>query len=82
MDSEDKDSERDLWISEDNIEEIVTQQDALNFVDKTKLGLMVIYAPWCKYCQAMEAQYSKLSTSKTLASLDVQFSKYRISKDK
>lgn len=62
----DQEYERDLWENEQNITELIKAEDSLEFVNNTKLGLMVIYAPWCKYCQAMESQYSKLSNSKTL----------------
>merc|ERR1712070_621256 len=28
---------------------------------KGEEGLLVVYAPWCQFCQAMEGEYAKLS---------------------
>lgn len=82
LEGESEDFERDLWDQEQNIIELITQEDSLDFVNNTDLGLMVIYAPWCKYCQAMEAQYAKLSNSKTLKSQGVKVAKFRVDLDR
>jgi phosphoadenosine phosphosulfate reductase len=47
--------DRDLWLSKNivNLESI----DAAKKFKAEEEGLLVIYAPWCKFCQGMEAEY-------------------------
>jgi len=54
--------DRDLWESG-----AVTNLAAPEDVEKVKSSgedsLLVVYAPWCQYCQAMEEEYGKVASS-------------------
>ena len=47
--------DRDLWEG-GAVKELASQEDALAMKD----GVMVVYAPWCQFCQGMEDEYEKL----------------------
>ena len=53
--------DRDLWDADGNVVK-VTIDDA---VERTKEepGLVVVYAPWCQFCQKMESDLSSLAKS-------------------
>ena len=66
--------DRDLWEG-GAVKELASQEDALAMKD----GVMVVYAPWCQFCQGMEDEYEKL-----VAKLgdDVTVAKYRGDEDR
>jgi len=53
VDGAEKTFDRDLW-EKDSITNLADKEAAAKF-KKEESGLMVIYAPWCQYCQAMES---------------------------
>jgi len=53
--------DRDLWDSADSVKELATPEEVTALKGEGKEGLVVVYAPWCQFCQAMEDEYSKLA---------------------
>ena len=51
--------DRDLWESGKVVE--VTEKDAIE-ITKQAPGVVVVYAPWCQFCQGMEDSYADLAT--------------------
>lgn len=54
--------DRDLWPDSKSVKEVATTADALALKSKGP-SAMVVYAPWCKFCQALEADFEKLSSA-------------------
>jgi len=67
--------DRDLF--EKGVTNLATQADAKNLVSGNEEGLMVVYAPWCQFCQAMEADFEKLA-----GDAGVKLYKYRGDEDR
>jgi len=63
--------DRDLWES-GAVKELVTTEDVAALKGSGKEAMVVVYAPWCQFCQAMEDEYGKLAES-----LDVPVYKFR-----
>lgn len=57
--------DRDLW--ESGVETLATPEDVTALKAAGKEGVVVVYAPWCQFCQAMEDEYSKLSEASGVA---------------
>merc|ERR1719453_1007740 len=53
--------DRDLWDPSKSVVTIDSTDDALALTKKGEPSVLVVYAPWCQYCQAMEDEYDKLS---------------------
>lgn len=71
VDGAEKTFDRDLWESS-NITNLESMDDAKAFKENEE-GIMVIYAPWCQYCQGMEAEFQKFVD----ANPDIKVAKYR-----
>lgn len=54
VDGAEKTFDRDLWDKSEKITTLATQDDVKNLLDTKSDALLVVYAPWCQYCQAME----------------------------
>jgi len=69
--------DRDLWIGGSKVQEL-SKPDAEKLVGSGKDGVVVIYAPWCKFCQALEPQFEELAKSMS----GVMVAKYRGDEDR
>jgi len=66
--------DRDLWLPESGVRQLSVDEwraGALRGVDT----LLVVYAPWCPFCQAMEAQLTRLAAA--APALGMQVAKLR-----
>ena len=52
--------DRDLW-EEGKVQALSTPEEVTALKGKGEEALVVVYAPWCQYCQAMEEEYTKLA---------------------
>ena len=52
------------------------QVEALASGKRDKDTLLVLYAPWCPFCQAMEANFSELANQ--MAGTSVTVAKYQV----
>lgn len=52
--------DRDLWDS-GSVIELKTPEEVTALKGTGKEAMVVVYAPWCKFCQGMEDEYSKLA---------------------
>lgn len=68
--------DRDLW-EDGAVVKLTTHEDALNLKTAGKPAVLVVYAPWCPFCQAMEDEYTKLADD-----LDITVAKYRGDEDR
>jgi len=53
--------DRDLWDTSKSVVTIDKNDEALALTTKGEPSVLVVYAPWCEYCQAMEDEFDKLS---------------------
>lgn len=53
--------ERDLWEEGSAVKKIESVDAALEVKNAGKPSVMVVYAPWCQYSQAMEDEYEKFA---------------------
>jgi len=56
--------DRDLWDAEnggDKVEELAAPDDVTALKGAGKEAVVVVYAPWCQFCQGMEEDYAKLA---------------------
>jgi phosphoadenosine phosphosulfate reductase len=53
--------DRDLWDESTAVVKLENQAAVEAMQAKGEEAMMVVYAPWCQFCQAMEDEYSKLS---------------------
>ena len=67
--------DRDLWEG-GAVKELASQEDALAMKD----GVMVVYAPWCQFCQGMEEAYEKFAAD--AAAKGITVAKYRGDEDR
>merc|ERR1711871_1319691 len=63
--------DRDLW-EEGKVQALATPEEVTSLKCSGKEAMVVVYAPWCQFCQAMEDEYGKLAES-----LDVPVYKFR-----
>lgn len=52
--------DRDLWI-DGGVKEL-SKEGAMDIKSSDKPTVMVVYAPWCQFCQGMEDEFEKLSS--------------------
>merc|ERR1712216_251678 len=53
--------DRDLWDESKSVQTLATEADVEALKSSGKEAVVVVYAPWCQFCQAMEAEYEKLA---------------------
>lgn len=53
--------DRDLWEEGSAVKKIDSVDAALEIKSSGKPAVMVVYAPWCQYSQAMEEEYEKFA---------------------
>ena len=71
--------DRDLWDADSKV--VTLDQDgAIALKSASETSVMVVYAPWCQFCQAMEDEYEKLAAS--LGAKGITVSKYRGDEDR
>jgi thiol-disulfide isomerase/thioredoxin len=71
--------DRDLWDADSKV--VTLDQDgAIALKSASDTSVMVVYAPWCQFCQAMEDEYEKLAAS--LGAKGITVSKYRGDEDR
>lgn len=74
-------AERDLWEAGSAVEALdKARVQQLVGGDRDKDTLLVLYAPWCPFCQGMEANYEALAQE--LAGSHVRVAKYQADVDK
>merc|ERR1712070_1155722 len=66
--------DRDLWSEDSKVTAIETEEAALDLKNSADKSIMVVYAPWCQFCQAMEPEFEKLAAE---LGDKVQVSKFR-----
>lgn len=60
--------DRDLW-EDGAVKEIETPEKALEIKNSGKESVVVVYAPWCQFCQGMEEEYAKFASE--MSDMDV-----------
>jgi phosphoadenylyl-sulfate reductase (thioredoxin) len=58
--------DRDLWDAADSVTELASPDAVTELQKSGKEGIVVVYAPWCQFCQGMEDEYSKLAEASGL----------------
>jgi len=53
--------DRDLWDESKSVQTLSTEADVEALKASGKEAVVVVYAPWCQFCQAMEGEYEKLA---------------------
>merc|ERR1719454_1642449 len=53
--------DRDLWDTSKSVVTLGSNDEALALKAKGEASVMVVYAPWCQFCQAMEDEFDKVS---------------------
>eukprot|EP00310_Coccolithus_braarudii_P016865 CAMPEP_0183359800 /NCGR_PEP_ID=MMETSP0164_2-20130417/53296_1 /TAXON_ID=221442 /ORGANISM="Coccolithus pelagicus ssp braarudi, Strain PLY182g" /LENGTH=448 /DNA_ID=CAMNT_0025533997 /DNA_START=44 /DNA_END=1390 /DNA_ORIENTATION=+ len=53
--------DRDLWDSSDKVATLGSPDEVKELKASGKEAIVVVYAPWCQFCQAMEDEYAKLA---------------------
>jgi len=78
--TEERKADRDLWI--DGNVTALTKEQAHTMAEgkRDKDTLVVLYAPWCPFCQGMEAAYSQLAEQ--LSGSSVAVAKYQADIDR
>jgi len=66
--------DRDLWES-GSVKAIESNEDALALKAADEKTLLVVYAPWCQFCQKMEEEYEALAAE--MAAEGVTVAKFR-----
>ena len=59
VDGAEKTFDRDLWI-EGGVTKVESKEAAIELTKARKKSVVVVYAPWCQFCQGMEEEYAKL----------------------
>jgi len=63
--------DRDLW-EEGKVQSLATPDDVTALKGSGKEAMVVVYAPWCQFCQAMESEYEAFA-----AQADIPVYKFR-----
>ena len=63
--------DRDLW-EDGKVQVLSTPDEVTALKGSGKEAMVVVYAPWCQFCQAMEDEYDKFA-----AAADVPVYKFR-----
>merc|ERR1719159_2294958 len=53
--------DRDLWDKSTSVKTLATEEDVAALKASGKEAVVVVYAPWCQFCQAMEDEYDKFA---------------------
>jgi len=53
--------DRDLWDGKSSVQTLATEEDVATLKASGKDAVVVVYAPWCQFCQAMEEEFEKLA---------------------
>jgi thiol-disulfide isomerase/thioredoxin len=53
--------DRDLWDGKSSVQTLATEEDVATLKASGKDSIVVVYAPWCQFCQAMEEEFEKLA---------------------
>merc|ERR1719454_725954 len=53
--------DRDLWEESKSVTTLASQEEVAALKASGKEAVVVVYAPWCQFCQAMEDEYEKLA---------------------
>jgi phosphoadenosine phosphosulfate reductase len=53
--------DRDLWDKSSSVQTLATEADVAALKESGKEAVVVVYAPWCQFCQAMEENFDKLA---------------------
>jgi len=62
VDGAEKTFDRDLWDAQDSkVIELQSTADATKVLKAGEQSLMVVYAPWCQFCQKMEEEWEKVA---------------------
>lgn len=75
VDGAEKTFDRDLWDTSTTVQNVETEDELTKLKNLPQSSMVVIYAPWCQYCQAMEGSFEELSKSQGLESFN--FFKFR-----
>jgi len=75
VDGAEKTWDRDLWDKATTIKNVESEDDILKLKQDKDGSLVVVYAPWCQFCQAMEGSFE--DTSKSAGFEDFKFLKFR-----
>ena len=55
--------DRDLWDKAESVKNLVSVEEAKALLAKKgEVSVVAVYAPWCKFCQAMESEYDKFAS--------------------
>jgi len=54
--------DRDLW-ENSKVKNLSSPEEVVKVKNDGRPAVIVVYAPWCKFCKAMEQEYSKLAES-------------------
>ena len=54
--------DRDLW-EEGKVQNIASNEEALEIIKGDKEAIIAVYAPWCQFCQGMEDELTKYAES-------------------
>merc|ERR1712113_1288522 len=57
VDGAEKTWDRDLWDKSITVKPVETEAEIMAAKDAKSGSLVVVYAPWCQFCQAMEADF-------------------------
>jgi thiol-disulfide isomerase/thioredoxin len=55
--------DRDLWDKSQTVKNVDSEDEIMKMRDAKDGSLVVIYAPWCQFCQAMEGSFEDASKS-------------------
>merc|ERR1719382_392517 len=58
--------DRDLWETSETVLTLETPEAVTALKESGKEAVVVVYAPWCQFCQAMEDEYDKLASESGL----------------
>lgn len=78
--------DRDLWGGQGNedgstaVTTLASQEEAIALKNAHEPAVVVVYAPWCPFCQAMEDEYEKLAVN--LGAKGITVAKYRGDEDR
>lgn len=75
VDGAEKTFDRDLWDKSATIKAIDDEKEIMTLKEDKAGSLVVVYAPWCQFCQAMEGSFEELSKSEGME--DFKFVKFR-----
>lgn len=80
--TEERKADRDLWINNSGVQAL--SKDALQGLvagKRDKHTLLVLYAPWCPFCQAMEPKFEELA-ARLKGNSSVRIAKYQADVDR